>query len=230
MIGRTLMELSFYISILIQFITGIVTFGGMFYKLPKQDNVLKDILRLETVVQLVEGIFYIYIISSLRYMGSNVITKRRYLDWLITTPMMLLSTILYMEYENNKTTNKIMNVKEFVSNNKKNITNMFLFNTLMLVSGFLGEIGLMLKSITIPVGFVFLFLSFNIMYKNYVGKADINKRIFLLMTIVWSLYGVAAMFPTIIKNLSYNILDVISKNFYGLYLFSKVRDIAKQTI
>tara|TARA_B100001093_G_scaffold510915_1_gene577717 strand:+ start:228 stop:920 length:693 start_codon:yes stop_codon:yes gene_type:complete len=230
MIGRTLMELSFYISILIQFITGIVTFGGMFYKLPKQDNVLKDILRLETVVQLVEGIFYIYIISSLRYMGSNVITKRRYLDWLITTPMMLLSTILYMEYENNKTTNKIMNVKEFVSNNKENITNMFLFNTLMLVSGFLGEIGLMLKSITIPVGFVFLFLSFNIMYKNYVGKADINKRIFLLMTIVWSLYGVAAMFPTIIKNLSYNILDVISKNFYGLYLFSKVRDIAKQTI
>jgi len=230
MIGRTLMELSFYISILIQFITGIVTFGGMFYKLPKQDNVLKDILGLETVVQLVEGIFYIYIISSLRYMGSNVITKRRYLDWLITTPMMLLSTILYMEYENNKTTNKIMNVKEFVSNNKKNITNMFLFNTLMLVSGFLGEIGLMLKSITIPVGFVFLFLSFNIMYKNYVGKADINKRIFLLMTIVWSLYGVAAMFPTIIKNLSYNILDVISKNFYGLYLFAKVRDIAKQTI
>tara|TARA_Y100000816_G_scaffold288229_1_gene272412 strand:+ start:1961 stop:2653 length:693 start_codon:yes stop_codon:yes gene_type:complete len=230
MIGRTLMELSFYISILIQFITGIVTFGGMFYKLPKQDNVLKDILGLETVVQLVEGIFYIYIISSLRYMGSNVITKRRYLDWLITTPMMLLSTILYMEYENNKTTNKIMNVKEFVSNNKENITNMFLFNTLMLVSGFLGEIGLMLKSITIPVGFVFLFLSFNIMYKNYVGKADINKRIFLLMTIVWSLYGVAAMFPTIIKNLSYNILDVISKNFYGLYLFAKVRDIAKQTI
>tara|TARA_A100001015_G_C14897913_1_gene675152 strand:+ start:476 stop:1168 length:693 start_codon:yes stop_codon:yes gene_type:complete len=230
MIGRTLMELSFYISILIQFITGIVTFGGMFYKLPKQDNVLKDILGLETVVQLVEGIFYIYIISSLRYMGSNVITKRRYLDWLITTPMMLLSTILYMEYENNKTTNKIMNVKEFVSNNKKNITNMFLFNTLMLVSGFLGETGLMLKSMTIPIGFVFLFLSFNIMYKNYVGKADINKRIFLLMTIVWSLYGVAAMFPTIIKNLSYNILDVISKNFYGLYLFAKVRDIAKQTI
>tara|TARA_E500000178_G_scaffold225760_1_gene222598 strand:- start:1127 stop:1801 length:675 start_codon:yes stop_codon:yes gene_type:complete len=224
------MELSFYISILIQFITGIVTFGGMFYKLPKQDNVLKDILGLETVVQLVEGIFYIYIISSLRYMGSNVITKRRYLDWLITTPMMLLSTILYMEYENNKTTNKIMNVKEFVSNNKKNITNMFLFNTLMLVSGFLGETGLMLKSMTIPIGFVFLFLSFNIMYKNYVGKADINKRIFLLMTIVWSLYGVAAMFPTIIKNLSYNILDVISKNFYGLYLFAKVRDIAKQTI
>ena len=65
------------------------------------------------------------------------------------------------------------------------------------------------------------------MYKNYVGKADINKKIFMLMIIIWSMYGFAAMFSTIIKNISYNILDIISKNFYGLYLFSKVRNIAK---
>ena len=97
---------------------------------------------------------------------------------------MLLSTIIYMEYENNKLTNKIVNTKEFINNNRKNITNMFLFNTLMLVSGFLGETGIMLKSMTIPIGFVFLFLAFNIMYKNYVGKADINKRIFMLMIII----------------------------------------------
>ena len=229
MVGGSLMRLTFYISIVIQFITGIVTFGGIFYKLPKQDRVLKDILGLETIVQLVEGLFYIYIISSLRYMRSNDITKRRYLDWVITTPMMLLSTIIYMEYENNKLTNKIVNTKEFINNNRKNITNMFLFNTLMLVSGFLGETRIMLKSITIPIGFVFLFLAFNIMYKNYVGKADINKRIFMLMIIIWSMYGIAAIFPTILKNISYNILDIISKNFYGLYLFAKVRDIATRT-
>ncbi len=221
------MRLTFYISIIVQLITGIVTFGGIFYKLPKQDRVLKDILGLETIVQFVEGIFYIYIISSLRYMRSNVITKRRYLDWIITTPMMLLSTILYMEYENNKLANKILNTKEFISDNRKNITNMFLFNILMLVSGFLGETGILVKSISIPIGFIFLFLSFNIMYKNYVGKADINKKIFMLMIIIWSMYGFAAMSSTIIKNISYNILDIISKNFYGLYLFSKVRNIAK---
>ena len=52
----------------------------------------------------------------------------------------------------------------------------------------------------------------------------------MLMIIIWSLYGVAAMFPTIIKNIFYNILDIISKNFYGLYLFSKVRAMAKQSI
>ena len=43
------MRLTFYISIVIQFITGIVTFGGIFYKLPKQDRVLKDILAFARV-------------------------------------------------------------------------------------------------------------------------------------------------------------------------------------
>jgi hypothetical protein len=32
------------------------------------------------------------------------------------------------------------------------------------------------------------------------------------------LYGVAAMFNSVWKNVSYNILDVFAKNFYGLFL------------
>ena len=102
MLGTGLLQLTFYISIVVQIITGLVTFGGIFYKLPKQDKVLKDILALETIVQVIEGIFYVYIIMSLRYIRNYVITRRRYLDWVITTPMMLLSTIIYMEYENKK--------------------------------------------------------------------------------------------------------------------------------
>ena len=71
-----------------------------------------------------------------------------------------------------------------------------------------------------------MFLSFNIIYQNYVGNVDINKKIFMFLTIVWGLYGVAAMFPVIIKNLSYNMLDIISKNFYGLFLFLKVKELS----
>lgn len=119
MIGRTFLDLSFYLSLIVQFITGLVTLGGLFYKLPKQDKILIDILALETVVQLVEGFFYVYIIMSLRHLRNNTVTQRRYLDWIITTPMMLLSTIMYMEYENKKQNNKIVNAKEFIFNNKK---------------------------------------------------------------------------------------------------------------
>ena len=209
-----------------QLITGLVTLGGMFYKLPKQDKILLDILALETIVQLVEGLFYVYIIMSLRYLRNNTVTQRRYLDWIITTPMMLLSTIMYMEYENKKQNNNIVNAKEFIFNNKKNITNMFLFNILMLISGFLGETRIVNKYVTIPIGFIFMFLSFNIIYQNYVGNVDINKKIFMILTIVWGLYGVAAMCPVIIKNISYNVLDIISKNFYGLFLFLKVKELS----
>jgi len=220
------MNLTFYLSLIVQLITGLVTLGGMFYKLPKQDKILLDILALETIVQLVEGLFYVYIIMSLRYLRNNTVTQRRYLDWIITTPMMLLSTIMYMEYENKKQNNNIVNAKEFIFNNKKNITNMFLFNILMLISGFLGETRIVNKYVTIPIGFIFMFLSFNIIYQNYVGNVDINKKIFMILTIVWGLYGVAAMCPVIIKNISYNVLDIISKNFYGLFLFLKVKELS----
>ena len=48
----------------------------------------------------------------------------------------------------------------------------------------------------------------------------------LPLLLIWALYGVAAYFDHIPKNISYNILDVISKNFYGLYIFFKIRDLA----
>jgi bacteriorhodopsin len=38
------------------------------------------------------------------------------------------------------------------------------------------------------------------------------------MAIVWGLYGVAAMFSPVWKNTAYNILDVLAKNFYGIFL------------
>jgi len=46
--------------------------------------------------------------------------------------------------------------------------------------------------------------------------------LFLFVFIVWSIYGVAAMMPTPYKNISYNILDIIAKNFYGLYIYYKI--------
>jgi len=38
------------------------------------------------------------------------------------------------------------------------------------------------------------------------------------MSSSWSLYGVAAVFPNIAKNSMYNLLDIVSKNFYSVFL------------
>lgn len=226
MIDRAFLKMTVHISILVQILTGLVSFSGVFIKLNDKDKVLTEILGLETIVQLVEGLFYIYLVYSLKYISTHVVARRRYIDWVVTTPMMLLSTIMYMDYEKKKKQNKTIRAKSFIQNNRKNITNVFLANTLMLVAGFLAEIGVLSKNIAIPTGFIFLMLSFGIIYQNYVGDIDINKKLFVFMAGIWALYGVAAMMPSLMKNISYNMLDIVAKNFYGLFLFFKIKEVA----
>jgi bacteriorhodopsin len=42
--------------------------------------------------------------------------------------------------------------------------------------------------------------------------------VYAFMAGIWALYGVAALFQPVLKNAAYNVLDVISKNFYGIFL------------
>jgi hypothetical protein len=89
----------------------------------------------------------------------------------------------------------------------------------MLFFGLLGELDIANKYVTFSLGFVFFYLSFKEIYDNYVGDNEINKGLFNFLFVVWSLYGIAALFNFEIKNISYNILDLFSKNFYGLFIF-----------
>ena len=45
------------------------------------------------------------------------------------------------------------------------------------------------------------------------------------MFIVWSLYGIAATLKPNEKNVSYNIPDIIAKNFYGLFIYYQILQI-----
>ena len=80
-----------YLSLFVQIVTSLVSLDGVDIHLDKNNLVLQDILKLELFVQLVEGIFYVWIIYGLK--DFNKMTERRYIDWMITTPTMLLSTI-----------------------------------------------------------------------------------------------------------------------------------------
>jgi hypothetical protein len=42
------------------------------------------------------------------------------------------------------------------------------------------------------------------------------------MFAVWNLYGVAFFFNPVWKNIIFNGLDVVAKNFFGVYLFYKI--------
>ena len=153
-------------------------------------------------------------------------TPRRYIDWSITTPIMLLSTIIFFKYTETKQKNgKPFTGYEFYKDNKENIYKIFIYNALMLLCGFLGEMNYIDKRIGIPLGFVFFYLSFELIYREYANKTDENKQLYVFLLVIWTMYGIAAMFPLVLKNISYNMLDIIAKNFYGLFIYYRIKSL-----
>jgi hypothetical protein len=62
-----------------------------------------------------------------------------------------------------------------------------------------------------------LVASFTVM-ASFLQNDGLSIGLFVAMFIVWALYGVAAVFPYKEKNVAYNVLDIVSKNFYGVFL------------
>ena len=85
------------LSLLIQALTGIVGIQGLMTDIPEKHHILKDILALETVVQFIEFAYYIWLIYCFKQLTYDI-TFTRYFDWFLSTPIMLVSTILFLEY------------------------------------------------------------------------------------------------------------------------------------
>lgn len=211
-------------SLILQIITGLIPIPGLYIKLQEKDKILTDILLLETIVQFIELFFYVWIAFSI--LNIKKMASRRYLDWFITTPTMLLSTIMFMKYQERKEKNELQNkpltTKNFITENKDIIIKIFGFNFLMLVFGYLGEINTISKYISIPIGFGFFYKTFELIYNNYANFTNKGKQLFAFIASVWSLYGIAAMMKPNEKNISYNLLDIVAKNFYGLYIYYEI--------
>jgi len=219
-----LLNLTSYSSLFIQLITGIVGIKGLSYKLDKKDEILKSALKLETLVQIIEFIFYLYLVYSIHNkILPNNITSIRYFDWAITTPTMLLSTIIYLKYIEEKEKNKTIELFDLLKSEKNNILKILVANWMMLLFGYLGEINVIDIKYTTPIGFIFFAYVFKMLYSNYAVKTYQGLKLYWPMFIIWSLYGVAAVFDFNIKNTSYNILDIFAKNFYGIFLFILVK-------
>jgi bacteriorhodopsin len=218
-----------WFSLILQIITGLIPLQGLFIKLEEKDAILSDILTLETTVQFIELLFYVWIAFSV--MNIKKMAARRYIDWVITTPAMLLSTIMFMKYQERKERGELeskpLKTMEFIKENKNQILKLFGFNFLMLVFGYLGEVNTISKYIAIPIGFGFFYKAFELIYNNYAATTTIGKQLFTFLVSVWSLYGVAAIMSPNVKNVSYNLLDIVAKNFYGLYIYYQITQLSQ---
>jgi bacteriorhodopsin len=221
-------EFSTNLSIIIQIITGLFSMQGIFIKLPKKHIVLNDILLVESLVQGVELFFYIYFLKSMASTNLQDMASVRYFDWVITTPTMLLTTIVYFKYQEyiEKNVDKTLTFWDFVKENKQNIIIIFVSNFLMLLFGYLGEKNMIDMTTSLLYGFIFFGITFNNIYKNYALKSTSSINIFYFILTVWGLYGVAALLNPYHKNKLFNILDIFAKNFFGLYLYYTAKNIS----
>lgn len=231
-------EISFYFAYFFLAGSSALTAFEVFSYFPKQYEALKYILAIETTVNVIASVAYNKLITLIEKPNYGNITNFRYLDWFATTPLLLLSFTLYLQYLKNKdddndtgteADNKhIENMdvekkanKSIVSFDYSKIGIILLLNIIMLIFGFLGESNKLNHTFACIIGFIPFIIMFYLIWKWY-GDYIKNKTIFGIFLIVWSLYGIVYFLPNNSKNISYNILDVIAKVGFGLLIWAEV--------
>ena len=206
------------ISIIVQIITGTIEIGVFFIKVPAAFYLIRELLILELVVQIIEGTFYFW----LAYNFTKIInvTPKRYIDWFITTPTMLITLMLYLIYLNkrNKDETHELEIFTLLKENSNIIIPVVILNWLMLLFGYLGEMKIIPVLFGIILGFIPFLIYYYMIYVNYVSENNSGYLLFWYFFFFWSLYGLVAVLPYYIKNAFYNILDLFAKNFFGLFL------------
>jgi len=210
---------SFYITYAFLVTTGTITF---IESMRTQIEPMRHILNLETCISIVAAFFYGNFIKTLKDKKDHVddetlqneINDTRYVDWSITTPIMLVVLVLGFRYNSG------------LKGIKFNDILLILFlNYGMLGSGYLGEKNVIQKPLANIVGFVFFACLYGFLYNTYLiktkgGNNASNQLLYFSFLILWALYGVFYLTKENVKNAGYNILDLFSKCFVGIYFWT----------
>jgi bacteriorhodopsin len=200
-------EYSFYVVYILLLTTGTITF---IEALRTKDQTVRNVLNLETCISIVAAYFYSLFIARMAAGDREDVIHLRYVDWSVTTPMLLLSLILTTLYS---TGGGMIHLSDFL------ITMTLHYG--MLLFGYLGEAGHLDKVIANIIGFLFFTGLFGFIYRTYMKKYTLTSMVlFITYVIVWGLYGIVYFFPTDEKMLGYNVLDLISKCLVGLFLWA----------
>ncbi len=203
------------VSLIIQVIIGIIDYLAINIEINSKDEMLKDLLKVELFVQVVEFIFYLWLIYYFNKVSQNI-TPIRYLDWAITTPLMLITLSAFLNHDGSTSSR----LSDFLSNNIGPMIKIVFLNAAMLLFGFIGEIGYLSPYLSTALGFIPFILNFKYIKDKFLPSSEDKFKIavFYWFVFFWSLYGVFALTSYTTKNTGYNILDIFSKNVFGLFL------------
>jgi bacteriorhodopsin len=183
-----------------------------------QDPAVRHVLNLETCISIVAGYFYSVFMQQIDDYENKEdynydwakISQMRYLDWSITTPMMLLTLCIVL----GNNIKKPVPIGIFLA--------IVALNYLMLYIGYLGETQEIDRISASFLGFIPFFAMFYLIFSRFVSpkyRLD-NYVLYGIYLLVWSLYGVVYLFQEEAKNIAMNILDFIAKCFIGLGLWA----------
>jgi bacteriorhodopsin len=218
-----LLRSSLLFSIVVQVVTGVIELLALFVKTAPGMALIRQLLGLELAVQAVEGAFYAWLYTNINTVKN--ITPKRYADWALTTPTMLVTLVAYTIYLNSDKSNgnDSPSFIQIMRENAVPIAQIVGLNWLMLLFGYLGEVGVIPLVTGVVLGFVPFIAYFYIIYERFVvnNANNVNNtslKIYAYFLVFWSLYGIVALLPYTLKNTIYNVLDLFAKNFFGLFL------------
>ena len=207
-------KFSFSITYIFLLTTATITFiEAMRTNIPT----VRHVMNLETAVSIIAGYFYSVFLEKIsmyekedKIIDWADITNTRYIDWSMTTPLMLLALCLVLS----QNIGKIIHISTYLS--------IITLNFAMLYFGYLGENKQMNHTTAMMFGFVAFFGMFYLIFTNYVlPKYKLsNYIIFGFFFIIWTFYGLVYMMNESIKNISMNILDCLAKCCFGLGLWA----------
>ena len=206
-------KFSFTITYVLLLTTATITF---IEAIRTKNPVVRHVLNLETCVSVIAGYFYSIFttqINTYEKTNTNInwkeITETRYVDWSITTPLMLLALCVVLSTE----INLVVHIPIILL--------IIILNYAMLYAGYLGETKVLDRTSANIAGFLPFFAMFGLIYWKYVApKYSLTNRVlFYFFLIIWSLYGIVYLFDEETKNIAMNILDLFAKCLIGLGLW-----------
>jgi len=201
---------SFLLTYIVLITTGTITF---IESIRTNNPTVRHLLNLETCISIIAGYFYSILNDKIKeghIIDWPSITKLRYMDWCITTPLMLLVLCT------------VLGNGSHVPVHLATITGIVILNYMMLYFGYLGETQRLSRLIACVAGFVPFVAIFVLIYHVYLRPRPTmaTSVFFYTFVFVWSLYGLVFLLEEGTKNVAMNILDLTAKCLMGLGLWA----------
>ena len=133
---------------------------------------------------------------------------------------MLISTMAFLLYSNVDDGERVQEIGVLFEPDRLGGTlAVLLLNVAMLTFGLLVELGVMPMAEGLLLGMLSFLCTFFVIFVAFTRHSNVIAIVlYLFVYTVWGLYGVAATLSPVRKNVAYNALDIVSKNFYGAFI------------